>query len=105
MDLTSYAGVMAGADSLSHSDDPELLFEAGKWSESGLRKRLRNNHMPSDFPFLLDESNRNGPCVDWDGAKYTVVKSSAGKLTYTDCEQTAVGLIGKWVDQSEGQLN
>ncbi|MBI4674942.1 MAG: hypothetical protein HY741_25150 [Chloroflexi bacterium] len=83
MDLGTYKGILTGADSISSPADPEKLFEPGKWSESTLRKRLRNNRMPPGMPFLMDESNRDGPVV------------SAGKLAAVGTLPTTGG-DGSW---------
>src|SRR3990172_494147 len=87
MDLTSYAGILAGADTLEEPPGEALLGESAPgaadydWSESGLRARLRNNRMPPGFPFDATEANRNGPT-----------------LTINGVEVSAVDLIGAWVD-------
>lgn len=85
MDLSSPEGLMNGADGGS----APILGETSvgdtdyNWASSVLRQRLRNNRMPPDAPFVLDESNRNGPT-----------------LTHpvTGLPVSAVGLIGEWVD-------
>ena len=53
------------------------------WNNSVLRKRLRNNRMPPDAPFVLDESNRDG---------LMLVHPVTGN------DVSAVDLIGEWVD-------
>lgn len=84
MDLNNFDGMITGAD---HGEGS--LFNAGtndddvSWSSSRLRKRLRNNRMPPNSPFLLSEENRDGPDV-WDPVE--------GEMT------TAVELIGRWLD-------
>ena len=87
MDLSSYAGIMAGADTLEDPPGEALLGESEPgatdydWSHSGLRARLRNNRMPPGVPFDLTDQNRNGPT-----------------LTINGIEVRAVDLIGAWVD-------
>jgi hypothetical protein len=62
MDLSAPAGLRFGADD---GDEP-ILGESFvgatdfNWSGSGLRGRLRDNRMPPNAPFVLDESNRDG---------------------------------------------
>ena len=69
MDLTSYAGIRAGADVEEDPPGSSILGEsepgAGdfNWEESELRHRLRDNRMPPPSIFLRDESNRDGPIV------------------------------------------
>ena len=85
MDLSYAAGLRAGADGGSEPILGESPVGATNfnWSKSGLRKRLRNNRMPSDSPFVLDESNRNGPML-----AHPVTGNAV----------SAVDLIGEWVD-------
>ncbi len=87
MDLSTAAGLRAGADAGSEPILGESAVGATdfNWGASGLRKRLRNNRMPPESPFVLDESNRNGPTV--------VDPTVAPPGTIS-----AVGLIGLWVD-------
>ena len=69
MDLTSYAGILAGADTLESPPGVSILGEstpgAGdfNWSGSKLRARLRNNRMAPGWEFDITEGNRNGPLV------------------------------------------
>jgi hypothetical protein len=69
MDMTSYAGILAGADTLEDPPGEALLGESEpgatdyNWSESGLRRRLRNNRMAPGFPFDPTEENRDGPMI------------------------------------------
>ncbi len=77
MDLTSYKGIMLGADA---GDEP--IIEPGDWSASSLRKRLRNNRMPPGAPFQFGQGNRNGP---W------LTHPVSGEPVQ------AVNLIGEWV--------
>ena len=85
MDLGTRAGMLNGADG---GEEP-ILGESAvgstdfNWSKSGLRKRLRNNRMPPEAPFVLDESNRDGPML-----VHPVTGNSV----------SAVDLIGEWVD-------
>jgi hypothetical protein len=53
----------------------------GDWDNSKLRARLRNNRMPPGWEFDIEETNRDGPLLDLDGA-----------------EIYAVDLIAAWVD-------
>jgi len=82
LNMGTYQGIMTGADSLSNPTNPAKLFEPGKWADSRLRARLRNNRMPPGMPFDITEANRDGP----------VVKSKTGG------QLEAVKLIGAWVD-------
>ncbi len=69
MDLTSYKGILAGADVLEEPPGVSILGEsvagAGDfdWSHSKLRERLRNNRMPPGWEFDPTEGNRNGPII------------------------------------------
>lgn len=70
MNLTTYDGIRKGADVLEEPPGVSILGESApfagdfNWEESELRHRLRNNRMPPPaWPFLLDESNRDGPLV------------------------------------------
>ncbi|MCP4422672.1 MAG: hypothetical protein GY805_39185, partial [Chloroflexi bacterium] len=87
MDLSSYAGVLAGADVVEEPPGVSILGEstpgAGDfdWSHSKLRARLRNNRMPPGWEFDVTEENRDGPTLDVNGA-----------------EVRAVDLIAAWVE-------
>lgn len=87
MDLSSYAGILAGADTLEEPPGEALFGESEpgatdyNWSESGMRRRLRNNRMPPGSPFDPTEANRDGPT-----------------LTVNGVEVRAVDLIGAWVE-------
>ncbi|MFQ5576547.1 MAG: response regulator transcription factor [Anaerolineae bacterium] len=69
MDLTTYAGIMAGGDVLSEPPGVPILgqSEVGatdyNWSESKLRARLRNNRMAPGVEFDITEENRDDPLV------------------------------------------
>lgn len=69
MDLTSYEGIMMGADSLESPPGVSILgeSEAGAgdfdWAHSKLRERLRNNRMSPGWEFDITEGNRNGPLI------------------------------------------
>ena len=80
MDLSSYAGIMTGGDVLSKPPGVAIVLP-GDWGESKLRERLRNNRMPPGWEFDIEETNRDGPLVERDGA-----------------EIYAVDLIAAWVD-------
>lgn len=99
MDLSNYAGIMMGADVLEEPPGVPIITP-GDWSGSVLRSRLRNNRMPPDWTFIMDESNRNGPCLAVSDAGVAIEKDAHGKITYGDCESNAVGLIAAWVDAS-----
>ncbi|MCP4363260.1 MAG: hypothetical protein GY796_35110 [Chloroflexi bacterium] len=103
MDLTSYAGILAGADVLEDPPGVSLLGEsepgAGdyNWGESELRARLRDNRMPPGFPFDITEANRDGPLM-LHGEPVTGVVADQTPFGSGDCEVRAVNLIGAWVD-------
>lgn len=64
MDLTSYEGIMLGADVLS--DPPGVaIVVPGDWENSKLRSRLRNTRMPPSPGWEWDrtEENRDGPML------------------------------------------
>ncbi len=69
MDLSTYEGILVGADSLEEPPGVSILGESapGKkdfdWSHSKLRARLRNNRMPPGWEFDITEGNRDGPPV------------------------------------------
>ena len=87
MNLSSYEGIRAGVDVLEDPPGGSLLGESSPgagdfdWENSELRHRLRDNRMPAHAPFIIDESNRDGPLLDVNGT-----------------EIYAVDLIGAWVD-------
>jgi hypothetical protein len=69
MDLTSYEGILTGADSLEEPPGVSILGESAAgagdfdWDNSKLRARLRNNRMAPGWVFDITEGNRNGPLV------------------------------------------
>jgi hypothetical protein len=69
MDLSSYAGILAGADVLEEPPGVSILgeSEAGAgdydWESAKLHARLRNNRMPPGWEFDITEENRDGPLV------------------------------------------
>jgi len=87
MNLTSHAGILAGADSLEKPPGVPILGQSAvgendfDWGDSELRARLRNNRMPPGMPFDVTEANRDGPSVEVNGA-----------------EVAAVDLIAAWVE-------
>ncbi|MEN8233634.1 MAG: hypothetical protein ABFR89_01765 [Actinomycetota bacterium] len=87
MDLTTYEGILAGADGLEDPPGVSLLGESSPgagdfdWSHSKMRERFRNNRMPPGWTFDITEENRDGPTLSVNG---------------TDVR--AVDLIGEWVD-------
>jgi len=80
MDLSSYEGILKGADVLSEPPGVPII-KPGDWEGSALRARLRNNRMPPGWEFDITEANRDGPTLTVDGT-----------------EVRAVHLIGAWVD-------
>jgi len=69
MDLSSYDGVMKGADVLSEPPGVTILGNSKvgstdyDWGHSKLKERLRNNRMPPGIEFDITEENRDGPIV------------------------------------------
>ncbi len=69
MDLSTYEGILTGADSLESPPGVSILGESepGKgdfdWANSKLRARLRNNRMSPGWAFDITEGNRNGPLI------------------------------------------
>ncbi len=69
MDLTTYEGLMSGADVLSEPPGVPLFgqSEVGAtdydWDHSKMRERLRNNRMPPGIEFDPSEANRDGPTI------------------------------------------
>ena len=98
LNMSTYEGVLTGADSLEESPGVSILGQAKPgegdfdWSHSKLRERLRNNRMPPGWEFDITEANRNGPCVEVGADGVTV------QLGKYDCELNAVGLLGAWVE-------
>jgi hypothetical protein len=98
LNMTTYEGIRTGADSLEEPPGVSILGESEPnkgdfdWDHAKLRERLRNNRMPPGWEFDITEENRNGPCltVGADGVEV--------KLGEYGCEQTAVGLLGAWVE-------
>ncbi|MFC1673612.1 hypothetical protein ACFL12_05600, partial [Pseudomonadota bacterium] len=93
MDLTSYKGMVTGADSLANPPGVSLFGEskpgAGDydWGHSKMKQRLRDNRMPPGIEFDITESNRDGPCLDKNGKK-------TGE--YSDCEISYVSVMSDW---------
>jgi hypothetical protein len=83
MDMSTYEGIMAGADVLSEPPGVPIVIP-GDWENSVLRNRLRDTRMPPDPGWEWDptEENRDGPT-----------------LTINGGEVRAVHLLGEWVDQ------
>ncbi len=69
MDLSSYEGIVTGADSLSAPPGVSILGASAvgatdfNWDVSKLRERFRNNRMPPGIEFDITEENRDGPLV------------------------------------------
>ncbi|MBI3165868.1 MAG: hypothetical protein HYZ24_14390, partial [Chloroflexi bacterium] len=99
LNMSTYEGIIAGADSLESPPGVSILGQAevGKgdfdWDHSKLRERLRNNRMPPGWEFDITEENRNGPCVEVGAEGVTV------KLGEYGCDLNAVGLLGAWVEE------
>jgi hypothetical protein len=96
MNLSTYEGILKGEDVVSEPPGVPIIVP-GKWAESVLRERLRNNRMPPGWTFMMDESNRNGPCLQVAGDKLQMVKDADGSFKY-GCDLNTVGLLGTWVD-------
>lgn len=70
MDLSSYEGLMRGAD-VNEQPPGVPLFGQSKgtgmtdydWGHSKMKARLRNNRMPPGIEFDITEENRDGPIV------------------------------------------
>ena len=69
MNLTSYKGLMSGADTISAPPGVGIFGESKigatdyNWGHSKLKGRLRNNRMPPGVEFDMTEENRDGPIV------------------------------------------
>ena len=102
LDMSTYPGVLAGADSLEEPPGESILGESAPgagdfdWDHSKLRARLRNNRMPPGWAFDMTEINRNGPCLTVSGEGVQIQISSDGEIQY-GCDLHAVGLIAAWV--------
>ncbi|MEN8113763.1 MAG: hypothetical protein ABFS21_05195 [Actinomycetota bacterium] len=79
MDLTTYEGVMAGADALEDPPGVSLFGESAPgagdfdWGHSKMRARLRNNRMPPGWTFDITEENRDGPTLSVNGTEVRAV--------------------------------
>ena len=98
MDLTTYQGIVTGADSISSPPGVSILGASAvgatdfDWDHSKMRARLRNNRMPPGWEFDVTEGNRDGLCVEVSADGAQVVPGQ-----YDDCDLNGVGLIGAWV--------
>jgi len=92
LDLTSHEGLLAGADRL---EDPpgEPIIVPGDWESSSLRRRLRNNRMPSGILATVD---RDGPLV-LHGEAIGAAEAGGILLVTGEGETRAVELIGAWM--------
>jgi hypothetical protein len=105
LDMSTYAGLLTGADSLEEPPGVSILGESSPgagdldWDHSKLRARLRNNRMPPGWTFDITEINRNGPCLTVSSAGVQIQTSADGKIQY-GCDLNAVGLIAAWVEAS-----
>lgn len=123
MNLGSYDGMMIGADvgyDPSPPSNPCGLPLFGQtacgdtdydWAESKLRKRLRNNRMPPQMPFNIDEGNREGGDVVLAGAAdgddillggQFAIKTTAGEVEYDGLATNAQGLLETYVANLDG---
>ncbi|MFQ5864046.1 MAG: Ig-like domain-containing protein [bacterium] len=109
IDLTSWDGLMKGADSLEDPPGESLLGESSPgagdfdWEHSELRARLRDNRMPEmpGWTFFRDESNRNGPDLTEDPSNPGHLVPKRWSYTSWDNEDNvpnALGLIQAWVE-------
>ncbi|HLG30080.1 MAG TPA: hypothetical protein VI387_07710 [Candidatus Brocadiales bacterium] len=123
MNLGTHAGMLNGADggSIPILGESAVGTTNYNWNSSVLRKRLRNNRMPPQFPFRLDESNRDGPdlylgrdpvpdgytAINIPGKFKILLNDATQELAYADeagdSRGNAVGLIGAWVDDGNGR--
>ncbi len=90
IDFNNEAGILAGADGGTEpllGEDEATGGNTYNWGESGLRARLRNNRMPPNAPFDVDELTRMGP---------TLIHPLTGARV------RLVDLIGEWVTGSDG---
>jgi len=98
MDLTTYQGVITGADSLSSPPGVSILGASAvgetdfDWDHSKLRGRLRNNRMPPGWEFDITETNRDGLCVEVGADGVAVLPGQYG------CDLNGVGVIAVWVE-------
>ncbi len=98
MDLTSYEGILTGADSLSAPPGVSILGASSgdgtdvHWDISKLRARLRNNRMPPGWTFDITETNRDGLCIEVSNDGVVTLPGQYG------CDLNGVSLIGTWVD-------
>ncbi len=106
LDLSSYEGILLGADRLSKPPGVPILGQSASgatdfnWNASALRARLRNNRMPPGMPFDITEANRDGPWVRHGQVVGGVSLASATgtPLQTGDCHIEAVSLLAAWVE-------
>ena len=84
MDLSSYAGLMAGGDVISKAPGVPLFGQSKigatdyDWGHSKMKGRLRNNRMPPGVEFnMADETSRDGPTGKEVGIMADWVKAGA----------------------------
>ncbi|MGB4871432.1 MAG: c-type cytochrome [Candidatus Promineifilaceae bacterium] len=98
MDLSSYAGILTGADALSSPPGVPILIP-GDWENSVLRLRLRNNRMPPGWEFDIEETNRDGPTIKVGKLDNgDTASAAADSVLNGDCSVYAVPLLAAWVD-------
>ena len=111
MDLSSYAGIMTGADALSEPPGVPILgnSEVGAtdydWDHSKLKERLRNNRMPPGWEFDITEENRDGPLVEHGALVGADMAAGSAMVGEGECEVTAVDLLGAWVEAGSPELD
>ena len=109
MNLSSYEGILTGADSLSSPPGVSILGESAigagdfDWDHSKLKERLRNNRMAPGWDFDITEENRDGPLVLHGMA--IKEKSEITSLDNGECEVKAVNLIGAWTTAGASEDN
>lgn len=123
LDLTSWQGVMIGAD----PEDQTVVAEMGSfyghslfgqedgdtsgfdWGHAMLKARLRNNRMPVSPPweFRRDESNRLGPDIEFANGHAQVVLphqytswDNAWSSDNPNGVLNGLGLVEAWVDEA-----
>ncbi len=99
MDLSSYEGMMKGADVNEQPPGVPLFGQSMgtgmkdfDWGHSKMKERLRNNRMPPGIEFDITEENRDGPCVSVGANSATVMHGKFG------CDLTALGAMAAWVN-------
>ncbi len=106
MDMSSYEGIMAGADVLSSPPGVPIVIP-GDWDNSVLRSRLRDTRMPPSPGWEWDptEENRDGPTLNIIPLELAdeVAEETEPEVPEGSVPVRAVDFVGAWVDAGAEQ--